>query len=327
LVLSLFLYSQLLPASAFSGVVSLKNENRGIVAGLVFAVFLWGATNVGTKYMVRSWPPVFVGAVRFLAAGLLFLGVLRWTEFFGRSRAPSREASRRLWFRCGLALAVYIVAFNWALRLTAASHVALYLAASPVWALLFEAPPRADWRSAQRYGAALLALAGVVTLFWPELSAGRTGAIGELFGLSCSVLWTVFGLECRALSQELSGPEVTAHSFWRAGCWLAPFGVWDLCVKPVHWDFRLGWVMAFCVLGGGIVAFGLWNHALRRWTTSKVYLFNNLIPLSTMLWAHFCLGEAISGTFWMAMLLIASGVLLGQARLQSLFGSRWLPEE
>jgi len=61
-----------------------------------------------------------------------------------------------------------------------------------------------------------------------------------------------------------------------------------------------------------VVAFGIWNVALRHWPTSKVYLFNNLIPLSTMTWAHFTLGEAVTTTFWLAMALIVAGVVLGQ---------------
>jgi len=295
--------------------VSEEQKKRGIASGLLLAVLLWGASNAGTKYLVCGWPPGFVGAVRFLAAGLIFLGLLRWTPWFGPWRPVSREASRRLWLRSGLALAVYILAFNWALRLTAASHVVLYLAASPVWALLFETPPRADWRSAQRYGAALLALAGVAVLFWPMFSMGRTGALGEALGFLCGLIWTFYGLECRAVSRELSSAEVTAHSFWRAGCWLAPLGAWEAWQASVRWDGGLALVMAFTVLAGGIAAFGLWNRALRHWSASKVYLFNNLIPLSTMVWAHFCLGEAVSRTFWIAMLLIGAGVCLGQARL------------
>jgi len=31
-----------------------------------------------------------------------------------------------------------------------------------------------------------------------------------------------------------------------------------------------------------------------------------------MTWAHFCLGEAVTPTFWAAMLLIVVGVVLGQ---------------
>jgi hypothetical protein len=46
-----------------------------------------------------------------------------------------------------------------------------------------------------------------------------------------------------------------------------------------------------------------------------------------MAWAHYCLGEQITATFWRAMILIGAGVLLGQADWQNFFGRRWLPTE
>jgi drug/metabolite transporter (DMT)-like permease len=66
---------------------------------------------------------------------------------------------------------------------------------------------------------------------------------------------------------------------------------------------------------------------LRHWNTSRVYLFNNLIPLSNMGWAHVCLGEPVTATFWFAMILIAGGVTLGQANLQRFFGAFWPPAD
>jgi drug/metabolite transporter (DMT)-like permease len=58
-----------------------------------------------------------------------------------------------------------------------------------------------------------------------------------------------------------------------------------------------------------------------------VYLFNNLIPLSTMLWAHFTLGETMTTTFWLAMGLVISGVLIAQANWRAILRWRWIPAE
>ncbi len=288
-----------------------------IAGSLLFAVFLWGANNAGTKFLVHIWPPVFVGATRFFLAGLIFMALLHWTRLFGAPRPISATASRRLWLGSGLTLAIYIVVFNWALRLTSVSHVTLYLGASPVWALLWEGAPERSWKTAQRYGAAALALLGVVVLLWPTLHSGTTGPkelLGEALGIACSVLWTLYGRQCRAVGTELSGPEITAYSFWRAGLWLAPVALLEFLAQPtpVPWNAKAALVQSFCILGGGIVSFGLWSNALRHWSTSKVYLFNNLIPLSTMTWAHFCLGEPFTRTYWVAMVLVALGVVLGQ---------------
>jgi drug/metabolite transporter (DMT)-like permease len=71
-------------------------------------------------------------------------------------------------------------------------------------------------------------------------------------------------------------------------------------------------VQGYCIVAGGVMAFALWNRALGQWPASRVLLFNNLIPVSTMAWAHFCLGEPVTPTFLVALLLIALGVVLGQ---------------
>ena len=75
-------------------------------------------------------------------------------------------------------------------------------------------------------------------------------------------------------------------------------------------------VQTYCIIAGGVVAFALWNRTLGYWPTSRVLLFNNLIPLSTMTWAYFFLHEPVTPTFITAMILIVAGVALGQqARL------------
>jgi drug/metabolite transporter (DMT)-like permease len=303
-------------------------HNGGIAAGLLLAVVLWGASNAGVKFLMHFWPPVWTGGTRFFCAGFLLLGVLRWTRWLGAPAPLTPEVKGGLWWRGGLSLAVYIVVFNTAVRLTAVSHVALYLGASPVWALLWEG--RAGLKRSEllkRYAAALLALSGVVVLFWPTLLSGHTSVLGEVLGLSASVLWTHFGRQCRWLGRHLSGAAVTAHTMWRAGVLMLPVAVAEVAYLGVNLGPKTVLVQAYCIVGGGVVAFALWNNALRHWKTSEVYLFNNLIPLSTMLWACFTLGEPVTPTFWAAMLLVVAGVVMGQTDWQKLFAARWLPFE
>ncbi len=189
-----------------------KRENLFLASSLVFAVALWGGNNTGTKLIVAAWPALWTGGSRFLCAGLLLLAILKWTRWLGRPSVISPELGRRLWLRGGLSLAAYIVFFIWALRYTSVSHVALYLGASPVWALALEGRPDPSWRTVGRYGAAALALAGVWALFRPALHNAGTGWLGEVLGLAASMLWTNYGRQCRALGAGLSGAEVSAHT-------------------------------------------------------------------------------------------------------------------
>jgi drug/metabolite transporter (DMT)-like permease len=292
--------------------VSKGKSNASLAAGLVFAVVLWGGNNAGTKWLVGSWPPIFTGGTRFVCAGLLLLAVLRVTTWFGNYVVPSRELNHALWLRGGLSLAAYIVAFNYALRFTSASHVALYLGASPVWALLWEAVSERIKIGWARWGAALLALSGVGVLLAPSLAGSAMNLTGELLGLTTSVLWTNYGRQSRKLSATLNGAEVSAHTMWRAGALLLPLGVTEVLQHGIPVTVGMLGVQAYCIVAGGVVAFALWNRALGHWPASRVLLFNNLIPVSTMTWAHFCLGEPVTPTFLLALLLIALGVLLGQ---------------
>jgi len=289
-----------------------QKNHTAIAGSLLFVACLWGGNNAGTKWLVATWPPIWTGGTRLFCAGLLLLAVLRFTSWLGDYRAVTPQQRRQLWLRGGLSLAAYMVTYNWAMRLTAASHVALYIGASPVWNLLWEERPQRTWASARRYGAALLAVTGVVVLFWPALQTGNAGVLGELLGLASSILWANFSHQMRILSVDLSGAEVAAQTMWMSGALLLPFGLGEIAVHGLAINANLIGVQGFCILFGSVIPYALWNSALRHWRTSRVVLFNNLIPLSTMLWAHYFLGEAVTSTFWAAMILIVAGVVLGQ---------------
>jgi drug/metabolite transporter (DMT)-like permease len=295
-----------------------------VVASLVFTVFLWGGNNAGIKYLVTWWPPFFVGGTRFFLAGLIMLA---WLRARGPWVSLPRDVSRVLWWRTGLSLAVYIVMFNFALRHTGAAHVVLYLGASPVWALLIEGRPAMTWKSVQCYGAAVVALCGVIVLCYPSLKGNSGGWIGEGLGIAASFLWAWHGIQCRSLRGRLGTMEITAHTMFRAGLFLVPLALVDVLTQKLPFRADLVGIQTFCILGGGVAAFAMWNNALTQWQASRVLLFSNLVPISTMIWAHFCLNEQITHTFVVAMVLILSSVIIVQTNWPRQLDGFWLPEE
>lgn len=295
--------------------VNKKSGPRPWVVGasLLLVVMLWGGNNTGTRWLVGAWPPVFTGMLRFLVAGPLLVALLRLTPWLGRPAPPGREVWGSLWMRGGLSLAAYTVAFCWALRLTTAAHVALYIGASPVWALLVEERPRRDWSSVRRYAAAFLALGGVAVLFAPVWRGADWHLAGESCGFAASLLWANYNHQSRVLSRRIPGVVVAAYAMGLAGIWLLPLALWEVARQGVVLDAGHVSVQALAIVLGGVVPYALWNSALHHWPTSRVMLFNNLIPVTTTVWAYFVLGEPISGTFWVALMMILTGVLVGQS--------------
>jgi drug/metabolite transporter (DMT)-like permease len=299
--------------------VSEQKNDFTIGGGLLFAVVLWGANNAGTKWLVGSWPPIATGSTRFLAAGLILLAGVR---FFAPAAAGVKFPAgiwRSLWLRGGLSLAAHVLFYALALRRIPVSHIALYLGASPVWALLWEGRPRWNFISGQRYGTALLALAGVYILFSPALRQGQSNLAGECLGLLASFTWANYSRQSRRLASNVNGVTVAAHSMWMAGVWLLPVGIYEIVTHGIILDAPHLGVQAFCILFGSVVPYAFWNSALRLWRTSRVMLFNNFIPLTTTLWAYLLLHEPITPTFCAAMALIVTAVLLGQMDWQKIF--------
>jgi drug/metabolite transporter (DMT)-like permease len=239
--------------------------------------------------------------------------VVRFTKWIGDFQPLTPVQSRQLWLRGGLSLAAYTVAYCWAMKLTAASHVALYIGASPIWALLVEQRPRKNWATVRRYGAALLAVSGVLVLFWPALKNSAFNLAGECCGLGCSLLWANYSHQSRILAQTIHGVEVAAGSMWMSGVWLLPVALGEVVLHGVTLDGPHIGIQSLAILFGGVVPYALWNSALCHWQTSRVMLFNNFIPLTTATWAHYTLGEPLTPTFFAAMFLIVAGVAIGQA--------------
>jgi drug/metabolite transporter (DMT)-like permease len=302
-------------------------SNQRVFWSLVLAVIFWGSNNVGLKFLAHDWPPAMTASLRFILAGAALLGAMRWTSWLGSLTPLSPTQSRQLWWRGGVILAAFMVACNLAFRYLPASHFALYMAASPVWALLMEGGFSWTWRTARQFAAAGLAFAGVGVLLGPALRHGESSLLGEVLGLSCGLGWAIYSRQSRQLAESMSAVEVTARSMWRAGWLLLPFGIIECVLHPIHaTPANLG-VLVYCALVGAAVAYALWNQALTQWPSSRVFLFSNLIPLSTMAFAHLLLGEPLTSTFASAMGLILLGVILGVVDLGTWMGRWWSPEE
>lgn len=304
-----------------------SRSDLNIAVGLLFAITFWGANNVAVKHLVQHWPPVWIGSSRMLCVGMLLFGLQHWTTWVGRPSFVDSTVNRSLWLRGSLILAAYIVVYTLAMMFTAPAHVALYFGTAPVWALFFEARPKADLESVRRYGAATLACTGIAILFWPKIQSVHADWRGDVLALVGCVIWVFYTRECKRLGEHLSSTEVTAHTMWRAGVWLAPVALWELARSGVKLQPDLLGIQAFSIVFSGTLAFILYNHALRHWPTSRVFLFGNLIPASTMIWAWLLLGDPVTPTFWVAMTFVAAGVILGQKIEIRILGNRWLPSE
>ncbi|MBG89618.1 MAG: hypothetical protein CMO80_22345 [Verrucomicrobiales bacterium] len=285
-------------------------SNLAITLGISLAMLLWGVNNVAIRFMVQNWPPMFTAVTRMMCISAILLAVLRWTRWLGEPKKLSRELHWEIWRKAGTWQACFVVLFSYALVYTTAARVGLFLAASPVWAVLLEL--KSEGRRSRKYFAACLAGIGVGILLLPALDKAGGDIRGDLLALGSTLAWVMFGRQCKGLGKHLSGVEVTGHTMWRAALLMSPWALYEAATRPMIATPWLFTVQSYCIVFGGVIAFSLHYHALRFWPMSRVFLWGNLLPITTMAAAWFILDEAVSATFWISITLVATAVAIGQ---------------
>lgn len=300
----------------------MRDNSANVVIGLIAAVFLWGGNNVATKYLVDTWPPIWTSCTRFLISGALLLLLAHKTRWFGSPQPLTHELNKALWLKGSLSFTVYILSFIWALKFSTAANMGLLFATSPVWALLWEIKLVERFELIKRFAAAALTLFGIAILFQSSASQ-EVGWLGNGLGLLAAVLWTFYSRVCRSFGDKLSSAQLNGHNFIRTFVWLLPFALYDqfnaeISMSPTLWATQI-----YSIIGAGVFAFAFWTNALKKWPTSRVMLFVNLIPLTTVLCGKVFLNETVHMQFWGAMIFVMAGVCLGLADLSGL-KRRWL---
>src|SRR5687768_12278578 len=106
------------------------------IAGALLAVYVvWGSTYLAIRYAVETLPPFMSAAARFLSAGALLYGVVRWK---GAARPTAAQ-----WRSTTLVGTLLLVGGNgavvWAEQTVPSGLAALMVSVVPLWMVLFEA--------------------------------------------------------------------------------------------------------------------------------------------------------------------------------------------
>jgi drug/metabolite transporter (DMT)-like permease len=201
------------------------------------------------------------------------------------------------------------------LQFTTASNASLYVTTGPITILLLSAVFLGERITMRKATGVLLAVIGVlVVMGWQTLSSFELGNIkGDLLVLSSIVLWGLFTVFGKRMTDELGALRVTA--------WVTILGA--ITMVPVGWlegratDFSLAdttgeaWAaIAFLGVGCSFLATLLYFVALGMTESQKVGVYLYAIPPMTAVVAAFYLGEVITVNLVIGAVLVIGGVAL-----------------
>ena len=272
--------------------------------------FLWGSTFLAILIGIETVPPFLLAATRFLLAGAVLYGFLRWRgaprPTLGHWKSALLLGSLMMFGGNGLV--------TWAEKLVPSGLAALLVATVPVWMVLLDATVYRK-SSGTRYHALvwvglLLAVGGVAVL--PEPGEGVVDPVGAFVLILASFLWANGSLLNRtadvpaspfmaAAPQMLAGGGVLLLAATLAGEWSAL----DLAAV----SGRSFAALLYLAIAGSIVTHSAYVYLLRVQSAAAVstYAFVNPIVALGLGWL---VGEALGARALIGAALVAGAVVL-----------------
>ncbi len=280
---------------------------------LLIAVVLWAVSFVATKVALESAPPLGVVSLRLLISAVCFLPLIfatGGTRELGGWRVFRQLAVLSL-FGAGLHYGTQTIG----LQYTTASNASLYATTGPITIMLLSALVLGEKITLRKAAGVALAVAGVLVVMGADtLRSFEFGNVkGDLLVLASIVMWGLFTVFGKRLTDRLGALRVTAWVTVIGATWMAPIGWAEMRLtgfEPSALKLEAWAAIAFLGVGCSFLATLLYFVALGLSESQKVGVYLYLIPPLTAAFAAFFLGETITMNLVLGAVLVFAGVAL-----------------
>ena len=278
---------------------------------MLLAVFLWAVNFSLVKVALRDFTPLGFNGIRLVFASLLLVGFL----FF--SRESLRVSRAYFWQLLILGIVgntAYQLLFIRGIDMTSASNTAIIIAITPVFIAFLSSVLKHEKLN-------VAAWIGIVTCFLGfyfvmseqpgSFSFGPTGVKGDLMILAGTVCWAVYTVLAKPLLSEMSALKLTTFTMVTGTIFFLPFAARDMV--SLEYD-RIGigaWAsLAFSGLFALAICYVIWYASVKRVGNSRTAIYDNLVPIVSVLFAFVILDERITILQGVGTLVILAGVYL-----------------
>lgn len=276
---------------------------------VLLAAILWGTTGTTQALAPDSAHPIAIGAARLAVGGLFLLLLVLVKGEFNLKGWPIKTT-----LMASLCMALYQPLFFSAVSITGvAVGTVVAIGSAPIfsglteWIYLKNRPSKVWWFST------FLAILGCLMLFVNKESV-LADPVGIVMALGAGLSFASYTLVSRTLVEKHSSLSIVAVVFTLSAIYLSPF----------LFVFDMSWIMSFRGAGVslqlGIMATGLayflFAKGLVHVSSSTAVTLSLAEPLTAALLGVFLLGEYLTITSWLGivLLLLGIGILLWTPR-------------
>ena len=277
----------------------------GAVALTLFSLNL-GFNQVVIKVANAGFQPVFMAGLRSLGA-LALLGLWMWARGI-TLRLPAEGRGGGI--VAGLLFAVEFICLFLALDLTSVARTSILFYSMPVWLAL---AAHVLIPGERLTGARLIGLGfamGGVVLALADRDAAQGNFLGDLFALGAALCWAGIALCVRVT--PLSRIPAEQQLFWQLLISAPVLLVLAPAFGPLLRDLQAIHVIGLIYQIVFIASFGFlfWFFLMKIYPASGVASFSFLSPVFAVVLGWLILGEEITASIWLALGLVAVGLVL-----------------
>ncbi len=299
-----------------NGINTKKPSAALVIVAFATVYIVWGSTYFFIQEAIKGFPPLALGAIRFILSGSIMLA---WTAY-KKERLFVKEDMKHAAISGLLMLFIGTGAVIWVEQFIPSAMVAIMVSAGPLWVILLDKPRwKENFTSKTTVIGLLVGFAGVIVLFWPNIAAAfsSTGDAKELAGLFILVLssmaWSGGSLYSKYRS---TGNSIAVNSAWQmlaAGVAFIPAALLHGEAKDFHWSaVTLGawFALFYLVIFGSIAAFSAYVWLLKVRTATQVSTHAYVNPVVAVLLGVFFANEQIGLVQILGLVIILGSVLM-----------------
>jgi drug/metabolite transporter (DMT)-like permease len=277
------------------------------VAMMIGLTLSWGLNGVAAKLSNSGYSPVFLTLVRSALGGAL---VFAWCWWRG-IRLFERDGTLWAGMLAGLLFAIEFLLIFVGLDYTSVARSTLLVNTMPFWVLVGGHFMLGERITAKKIVGLLLAFGGLVLIFSDKLSQpGPDAFIGDLMSLGAGLAWAATNVVIKGTRLARAGAEKLLLYQLAVAAIVAllvlPFGG-----PPIRDGNAVAtWAMIFQAVYVVAITYVLWFWLLRHYPASGLASFTFLTPAFGVLFAGLILGEPLGATIFIALVLIAAGLVL-----------------
>lgn len=278
---------------------------------MLSAVVLWAVNFSLVKVALEEMSPMGFNGIRLALASLLLVAFL---AIKGESFRMTGSDFWKLVFLGIVGNTAYQLLFINGIYVTSASNTAIIIAITPIFIALLSSVLRHEKLNWASWTGILISFVGFYLVIMRDsvkLTLAGKGVKGDLMILAGTVCWAVYTVLAKPLLHRLSALKLTAVTMVVGTAFYLPLSIRDIIRLDYNGTTVKAWAsLVFSALFALAVCYVIWYGSVQRVGNSRTAIYDNLIPILTVMFASLIIGEKISFPQGVGMLVILGGVYL-----------------